>query len=193
MTRTKSTSEARSRILETADRLFYQEGIRAVGIDRIIAEASVAKMTLYAHFSSKDDLIVAVLKHREESILEHFQVVMAREQKVGRAPLESFFVALREWFSAPGFRGCAFQNACAELADPSHPGSLFVRGHKERFDQFLHGLVDEAIGSTGSTVADAVSMLVEGAIVTAVINHTPGAAEIARDAAMQLVARAKGE
>ena len=62
MERTKSTSEARQRVLETADRLFYQDGIRAVGIDRIIAEAGVAKMSLYKHFPSKDDLILAVLR-----------------------------------------------------------------------------------------------------------------------------------
>src|SRR5262249_8650023 len=73
MGRTRQTSEARQRILETADRLFYQDGIRAVGIDRIIAEANVAKMSLYKHFPSKDDLILAVLKHREEGVLEFFR------------------------------------------------------------------------------------------------------------------------
>lgn len=70
MERTKATSEARQRILETADRLFYHDGIRAVGIDRIIAEAEVAKMSLYKHFPSKNELILAVLKYREEKILE---------------------------------------------------------------------------------------------------------------------------
>src|SRR5262245_2695423 len=73
MERTRPTSEARQRILETADRLFYQEGVRAVGVDRIIAEAGVAKMSLYKHFPSKDDLILAVLKHREVSVLEFFR------------------------------------------------------------------------------------------------------------------------
>ena len=72
------TSAARERILETADRLFYEEGVRAVGIDRIIAEADVAKMTLYTHFHSKDDLILAVLKHREECVSEFFRSAMAR-------------------------------------------------------------------------------------------------------------------
>jgi AcrR family transcriptional regulator len=75
MGRTRATSEARQCILETADRLFYQDGLHAVGIDRIIAEAEVAKMSLYKHFPSKDDLILAVLKHREEGVLEFFRSV----------------------------------------------------------------------------------------------------------------------
>ena len=124
------TSEARRRILETADRLFYQEGLRAVGIDRIIAEASVAKMTLYTHFSSKDDLILAVLMHREECVSEFFRSAMERHVLKAKSPLRAFFAALKEWFESPGFRGCAFQNAAIELADQDHAGTEFVRGCK---------------------------------------------------------------
>jgi Bacterial regulatory proteins, tetR family len=91
MGRTRETSEARQRILETADRLFYQEGVRAVGIDRIIAEAGVAKMSLYKHFPSKDDLILAVLKHREEGVLEFFRSAMERHGKKTKNPLGAFW------------------------------------------------------------------------------------------------------
>src|SRR5262245_48026168 len=112
MGRTKAaTSEARRRILETADRLFYEEGIRAVGIDRIIAEAGVAKATLYSHFASKDDLILAVLEHRESCVSEFFREAMERLGREASCPLRAFFDALKEWFTTPGFRGCAFQNA----------------------------------------------------------------------------------
>jgi AcrR family transcriptional regulator len=190
MGRTRETSEARQRILETADRLFYQDGIRAVGIDRIIAEAGVAKMSLYKHFPSKDDLILAVLKHREEGVLEFFRSAMDRHGKKAKSPLRAFFTALKEWFETPGFRGCAFQNAAVELADPIHPGSEFVRGHKERFGEFLRGLVEEAVGKSAK-VGPAVALLVEGAIVTAVIQGKPDAADVARDAALKLVAEEK--
>jgi AcrR family transcriptional regulator len=190
--RTRETSEARQRILETADRLFYQDGIRAVGIDRIIAEAEVAKMSLYKHFPSKDDLILAALKHREEGVLEFFRSAMERHGKKAKYPLRAFFAALKEWFETPGFRGCAFQNAAAELADPAHPGTEFIRGHKQRFGVFLRGLVEEAIGKNASKVAPAVALLVEGAIVTAVIQGTPDAADVARDASLKLVAESKG-
>src|SRR5262249_26058371 len=137
MGRMRETSEARQRILETADRLFYQDGIRAVGIDRIIAEAGVAKMSLYKHFPSKDDLILAVLVYREEAVLGFSRAAMERHAKKANLPLRAFFAALKEWFETPGFRGCPFQNATAELADPAHPGSEFVRGHKLRFGDFL--------------------------------------------------------
>ena len=189
--RPKRSSPARQRILETADRLFYEDGIRAVGIDRIIAEAGVAKMTLYAYFPSKDDLIVDVLRHREESVLEFFRSAMERHGKRVKDKVRAFFATLEEWFESPGFRGCAFQNAAVELADPDHPGTHFVRGHKKRFAEMLQGLVEEGIGKAASRVAPAVSLLVEGAIVTAVIHGTPGAAGVARDAALKLVEGAR--
>jgi len=192
MGRKRETSEARQRILETADRLFYQDGIRAVGIDRIIVEAGVAKMSLYKHFPSKDNLILAVLKHREEGVLEFFHSAMERHGKQAKSPLRAFFAALKEWFETPGFRGCAFQNAAVELADPAHAGTEFVRGHKQRFGEFLRGLVEEAVGKSAAKVAPAVALLVEGAIVTAVIQGKPDAADVARDAALKLVAEEKG-
>src|SRR5580765_5341320 len=143
MEHSRNTSEARQRILESADRLFYQEGLRAVGIDRIIAEAGVAKMSLYKHFPSKDDLILAVLKYREEGVLEFFRSAMERHGKKAKHPLWAFFASLKDMFDLPGFRGCPFQNADVELADPSHAGTEFVRGHKQRFSEFVRVLVEE--------------------------------------------------
>jgi AcrR family transcriptional regulator len=186
-----STSAAKQRILETADRLFYQAGIRAVGIDRIIAEAGVAKMTLYTYFPSKDDLIVAVLQYREAQVLAFFRAAMARHATRTKDPLRAFFAALKEWFESPGFRGCAFQNAAVELADPAHPGTQLVRDHKRRFAALLRGVVEEAAGEGAATMAPAIALLVEGAIVTAVIHGTPDAADVAREAALQLVEGAK--
>ncbi len=192
MGRTRETSEARQRILETADRLFYAEGVRAVGIDRIIAEAEVAKMSLYKHFPSKDDLILAVLQYREGKVLEFFGAAMERHAKRTKDKLRAFFAALKDWFESPGFRGCAFQNAAVELADPTHAGTQFVKEHKRRFQAFLAGLVEEAVGKGAAKVAPAVGLLVEGAIVTAVIQGSPAAVDVARDAALKLVAEAKG-
>lgn len=187
-----ASSGAKQRILETADRLFYQGGIRAVGIDRIIAEAGVAKMTLYTHFPSKDDLIVAVLQYREERVLEFFRSTMERHGKRTRSKMRAFFATLKQWFESPEFRGCAFQNAAVELADPAHAGTQFVREHKRRFADLLRGFVEESVGGGTPKLAQAVALLVEGAIVTAVIHGTPDAADVARDAAMKLVENEKG-
>src|SRR5262245_58592233 len=160
MGRERNTSDARQRIVETADRLFYRDGIRAVGVDRIIAEAGVAKMTLYSHFPSKDDLILAVLEHREQTVLGFFPSAMERHARTAENPLQAFFAALKEWFESPDFRGCAFVNATVELADASHAGSEFVREHKRRFGEFLRGVVEQAVGPSAARVAPAVSLLV---------------------------------
>jgi AcrR family transcriptional regulator len=182
----RTNSKARQRVLTTADRLFYEEGFRAVGIDRIIAEAEVAKATLYVHFPSKDDLILAVLEHRERCTSEFFRTSMERHAKA-KGPLGPFFAALREWFETPGFRGCAFQNAAVELADPKHPGTEFARGFKLRFNEFLRDLIEKSIGKKAARLAPAVSLLVEGAIVTAVIHGKHDAVDVSRAAAMKLV------
>src|SRR5262245_44071459 len=192
MQRKREPSEARQRILETADRLFYEEGVRAVGIDRIIAEAGVAKMSLYNHFPSKDDLILAALKYREAAVLEFFRAAMERHARRGKNPLRAFFAALKDLFESTGFRGCPFQNAAVELADPKHPGTEFVRGHKQRFSEFLRGLIEESVGKSAAKHAPAVAVLVEGALVSAVIQGNPDAADVARDAALKLVGEKGG-
>jgi AcrR family transcriptional regulator len=190
-TKSKSSpSQARARLLETADRLFYQEGIRSVGIDRIIAEAGVAKMTLYTHFPSKDDLILAVLRHREERFVEFFETAIARHSRKAKDKLRAFFAALKEWFASPEFRGCAFINAAVELADPCHAGSDFARNQKRRFTAMLRELIEESLGEAAAKRTQAVSLLVEGAIVTAQVQGTAAAADVAREAALELL---KGE
>lgn len=190
-TRRAAKSEAKQRLLKAADRLFYQDGIRSVGIDRVIAEAGVAKMTLYTHFPSKDDLILAVLQYREERVLEFFRSAMERHAKQSKNKLRTFFAALNDWFESPGFRGCAFQNAAVEFADSAHRGMQFVRDHKRRFAAMLQALVEESVGKADAKLAPAVALLVEGAIMTAVIHGNADAAGVARNAAMRLVKGAK--
>ena len=94
-------SDARQRMVETAEQLFYAEGVRAVGIDRIIAEAGVAKMTLYNHFPSKDDLILAVVEFREAKFDAMFEKWMGRHVKAGMGRLDAFFAALKKLVQKP--------------------------------------------------------------------------------------------
>ena len=158
-----------------------------MGIDRIIAEAEVAKMTLYNHFSSKDDLILAVLQYREEKVDEMFAGSIERHAKKGMDRLEAFFAALKDWFKSPGFRGCSFINACVELADASHPASQFSTAHKESFHEMLKEIITETRGTKAASVAPAIALMVEGAIVTAVMEGKPDAADVARDATLALM------
>lgn len=182
-------TSARDRVLETAERLFYAEGVRSGGIDRIIAEANVAKMTLYSHFPSKDDLILAVLRHREEKINDFFVTAIQRYGSQGLNLLAAFFAALKEWFSSKGFRGCAFINASVELADNHHPASKFAADHKQRFHDMLTDIITETAGTKAKALGPAISLLVEGAIVTAVMTGDPSAADVARDAALAMLSK----
>ena len=183
-------SDARQRLIETAEQLFYAEGIHAVGIDRIIAEAGVAKMTLYNHFSSKDDLILAVLQYREEKFDALFDKWMKRHIEAGMDRLEAFFAALKDWFGSRGFRGCMFINSCVELADAKHEGSKFSASHKQRFHEMLKQIIAQTAGEKAAeTIAPAVALLVEGAIVTAVMEQSSNPADVARDAALTLVSK----
>jgi AcrR family transcriptional regulator len=139
-TTTERASEARERILQTADRLFYSEGIHAVGIQRIIAEASVTRVTLYRHFSSKDDLIAAYLDRR--SAYDHDQIDGVIDAHPGdpRAALADIAVALtRDDFGAVR-RGCPFINASAEFTG-SHPARVKAR----EIRQWVTGRIEELL------------------------------------------------
>lgn len=125
-------SQARSRLLRTASELFYAEGLHSVGIDRIIATAQVTRATLYRHFSSKDDLVVAYLTQIDEAV--RAQVDAARVQ--GDSPgdiVRAVGRSLAEGIRSDGFRGCAFLNAVAEYPDPDHPVHRAVLAHREWF------------------------------------------------------------
>ena len=186
MSKTQRPSNARKRIVETAEKLFYSEGIRAVGIDRVIAEAGVAKMTLYNHFKSKDDLVVEVLKYREEQFDLYLRQRMLEHQSQGLNPLKAFFAALKDWFQCADYRGCSFLNALAELADSNPSATDFCSDHKRRFKEQL---IIETAGPQAASVAPAISVLVEGAIVTAVSEGNADAAGIAEEAAEILISQ----
>ncbi|NET11247.1 MAG: helix-turn-helix transcriptional regulator, partial [Symploca sp. SIO2B6] len=127
MARTQSSRPpVRDRILAAASRLFYQEGIQNVGVDRIISESGVAKMSLYNHFKSKDALIAAWLKQRDEEWCTWFHARMdalstgidveGSQLIAAQRRLLIIFDVLYEWFEQPNFRGCAFINSTVELA-----------------------------------------------------------------------------
>jgi hypothetical protein len=115
---------------------------------------------------------------------------MQRYFEAGESRLAALFLALKEWFATPTFRGCAFINASVELADAQHPGLLFARQNKERSHAFLAKLIEETLSKATASLAPAIAVLIEGAIVTAVIEGTPGPADVARDAAFLFLSQA---
>lgn len=144
-------------------------------------------MTFYNHFPSKDDLIVAVLQYREDAIIRFFHTAIENHGKRTHDRVDAFFAALKDWFETPGFRGCAFINAVVELADKNHPGYEYAFRQKRRFQVMLKRLIVESYGKKAAKFAPAISLLVEGAIVTAQIQGRPDAAATARAAALRLL------
>lgn len=158
-------SEARTRLLTTASRLFYTEGLRAVGIDRVIAEAQVTRATLYRHFPSKDDLLVAYLSQIDEKIRERVAAARASSDDpdvVIRRIAEDIADEIR----GKGFRGCAFLNAAAEYPDTEHPVHRAVLAHRE----WLLETMIELFTQTGKIDAEPAArhfvMLRDGAMVS---------------------------
>lgn len=148
-TRENSTSEARSRLLDTATRVFYAEGIHSVGVDRIVAEAQVTRATLYRHFKGKDELILAYLEQADQGLRAQAEAAQAGEESVPdkiRAVCRVITAGIR----SSGFRGCAFLNAAAEYPDPDHPIHRAVLTHRQWFLKTVTGL----LARTGGTPAD---------------------------------------
>lgn len=155
-------SRPRERLLVTAARLFYAEGIRAVGVDRLIAEAPVTKATFYRHFPTKDDLVVAYLRREDEIV--RGKVAGALELPAGEA-VTAVFAGLAEQACGPGFRGCPFINAAAEYPDARHPVRRAVDEHRAWYRHTLSELVTAAGLPNPDLLAGSLMLLRDGALV----------------------------
>lgn len=156
-------SEARNRLVDTASRLFYAEGLHTVGIDRIIAEAGVTKATLYRHFPSKDDLVVTYLGVADDAV----RARVDRSRAEGRSAddvLREVATSIAEDIRRPGFRGCAFLNAAAEYPDPAHPVHVAVLRHRDWFFATLAALFAETGKPDAEPAARHFVMLRDGAM-----------------------------
>ncbi|MEW2546745.1 TetR/AcrR family transcriptional regulator [Streptomyces sp. NPDC047002] len=158
-----STSQARSRLLTTATRIFYAEGIHSVGIDRIVHEARVTRATLYRHFSGKEDLVLAYLGAADRGIREQVAAAVAgagspveQVRAVGRS--------IAEGIRSPGFRGCAFLNAVAEYPDPAHPVHRAVLAHRQWFLDTVTDLLAQIGDSPAEADGRHLVMLRDGAM-----------------------------
>ncbi len=182
----------RDDLVDTALKLFYAGGFNATGIDKILAESGVAKMTLYKHFRSKDELILAVLHRRDEQFRNWLMGEMEKAAPDPRGRLLAMFDALDVWFSGRafkgmGFHGCAFINAAGEFGDHSHPAHRAAAEHKRRIVDYLERLCFEAGAPEPRHLAEQLALLKEGAIATAHVRGMPEAAQISRDMAAGII------
>jgi AcrR family transcriptional regulator len=177
----------RDLLLDTANRLFYRDGYHAVGIDTILREAGLAKMTLYHHFASKEELIVAALERRGELLAESMQAAMEQAGSSPRKRLLALFEWHREWFSSRDFNGCAFIRAAGEYTELSSPIHRVVAKQKERSRAAVQQIV-EAMGIPDAAAVGAqIHLLLQGAIVNAHVFGDATVIDSARDAALKLL------
>jgi AcrR family transcriptional regulator len=163
---TRPVTGARERVLETATRLFLRHGFRAVGVDTIVAEAGVAKMTLYAHFPSKDDLIAAYLERANEQFWAWLEGAAAGVDDP-RRKLVAMFEAVGKLADSPQCLGCTFQGTAAEFPDPEHPGHRVAIAHKQAVRARLRDLAEHAGLGGPDELADQLLLLMDGAWVAA--------------------------
>jgi AcrR family transcriptional regulator len=186
MNTTERRPPVRERLLQTADRLFYAEGIHAVGIDRILAEARVAKASLYGHFGGKDALVEAYLDGRSTGWRAHVEAELPGRATEPAERLLAVFDMLGEWFAEPGYRGCPFINVGAECGTEGSVAAVLDR-HRAWVRDLFAGLLTEAGHPRPAATARQLSLLYDGAMVAAQLDGDPSAAVDARDAAWRLV------
>jgi len=161
-------SNARERILDAAYGLFSRYGIRAVGVDTIVAESGVAKMTLYRHFPSKDDLVIAFLKRREERWTHAWVKGEVERRAVGPTErLLAIFDVFGEWFQRDDFEGCSFINVLLEVEDRAHPIHTAAVRHLAFIRSFLRELAEQAGVRDPDRFSRQWHMLMKGSIVAA--------------------------
>jgi len=169
----------KERILETADRLFYLRGIRAVGVDTIAAEIGISKRTLYNHFPSKDELIAAYLQRR-------FTQAPASD----KPPVEQIlgtFDRLERGFASKGFRGCPFVNAVAELGTDDRPVKKIAIAFKESRRLWFRDLLQQLGVAEAEGLATQLTLLVDGSIAQDLVRDDPSMARAAKEAAKVLL------
>jgi AcrR family transcriptional regulator len=180
----------KDQVFRTAARLFYQNGYRAVGVDTIAAESGIGKMTLYRHYPSKDDLIVAYLRDSDRLFWQNFEEITGKAA-MPREKLLAFFAALQEYVTTPACYGCPFLNVATEYPEPDHPGHQVAIEHKQSVRKRFRKLAGEAGARKPDLLADQLFLLMDGAYMASRMfgpenpaAHVASAARILIDAAL---------
>lgn len=163
VTKEEKKPSAREAILETAAELFFREGYRATGVDTIIKQAGVAKMTLYRHFATKDDLIVAYLQDTNDKFWAWFDEATSQTKDQPAAQLTAFFRALQKLVTTPQCYGCPFLNAIVDFPERDHPGHRTALEHKQTVRSRFRELARQAGARTPDVLADHLLLLMDGA------------------------------
>lgn len=179
----------RDHIIETASRLFYSNGIRAVPMDQIIAEADIAKATLYRYFPTKEHLIVAYLQTRSDRVLASMRDIIHSAGPSPKRRVARLFGQLEETAHSKDFRGCAFMLAMAEHEESVAVREV-VRAHKDAVKEIFRDAIAQPGQSGAKRTAEQLALLYDGALASILIYRNPQAAKNAALVATTLVAPA---
>ncbi|MEV0020454.1 TetR/AcrR family transcriptional regulator [Streptomyces tendae] len=186
--RVRMTPGAR-RVLEAAERLFYEHGIHAVGVDLIAAEAGVTKKTLYDRFGSKEQIVVEYLAGRDERWRDLLAGRLEAAGDGAAARVEAVFEASRAWSARYGAKGCSMINAHAEISDPAHPAHPVITGQKRWMLDLFTGLAREIDTAGADRLARTLMLLHEGALVAHGVGVVPDPFDAALDQVRELLGR----
>lgn len=183
-------ASGRERLVHVAVDLVYSHGFQAVGVDQVIDAAGVSKTTFYKHFESRDDLLVAAIRQRDEWESAWFSATL---QKLApdnpRAKLLAIFDVFDLWFNSTDFHGCQFINAAAEFPNPHDPVHAVAAGHKRKNRDFIRDLAQAAGAADPEAFADQYTALVEGTLVMRQIHGRNDAARVIKPAVEALIDR----
>lgn len=170
----------REHLIDTAIALFCEHGFHATGIDRLLEEAGVSKKTMYQHFRSKEELIYAALQQFDSVSRNDFMKNVERSGTTPKARLLAIFDVMAAWFDSNAFYGCVFINAIGEYSETESPIRDICKQFKRRQWSFIADLARQAGATDPESLADEITLLMEGCIVTAQVSQKPEAAETAR-------------
>ncbi len=184
----KAPGSTRRRILDAAYIQFRRRGFTRIGVDEIAAAAKITKRTLYYHFTSKDDLLAAVLEAQHEMAAKAFRTFGDSLSGTPQQIVDTLFDQLTEWVSKPYWAGSGFTRLAMELADlPGHPARSIAKRHKAVLEDSLADLLAKANVSAPKERAREIWLLSEGAISLVLIHHDPRYAKAAGEAARRLI------
>ncbi len=190
MKRKRAGSSKREQLIKTAVELFAKNGIHATGIDMIVEHSGVTKKTLYAHFHSKEELVLAALRQYDGQFRNSFMRQVEAKGTTPKARLLAVFDVAEHWFGQNNFYGCMFINSIGEYSEADTPIRQVCKEYKRLMKGYIRELCKQAGIAGAAKLTEEVALLLEGAIVTAQVSENPKAAQIAKRAAKVLIDKA---
>ena len=167
--------------------VLYRDGFQATGMDKLVKETGVSKMTIYKHFRTKEDLILAALRLRDEEFRNNFFRSIEKNAKTPKERLLAIFRTVEDWINGSDFQSCMFIKAASEFQNPEHPIHMAAAEHKQALLDYFTNLAQEAGAEDSPMLARQLLMLMEGETVTAFMLGKDGIAADAKKAAQALI------